>query len=64
VSDRIVALELGAVVTVGSPDEVLSDPRVISAYLGGDIDVINRSGAGKAKQNGKRRQLVATGKES
>jgi ABC-type branched-subunit amino acid transport system ATPase component len=45
ISDEIIALELGAVVTQGPPDEVLSDPRVVSAYLGGDIDVINRSGA-------------------
>ncbi|MEA3078407.1 MAG: hypothetical protein QOF60_3315, partial [Actinomycetota bacterium] len=48
VSDEILALELGAVVTRGTPDEVLSDPRVISSYLGGDIDVINRSGAASA----------------
>jgi branched-chain amino acid transport system ATP-binding protein len=45
VSDEILALELGAVVTRGTPAEVLSNPRVISSYLGGDIDVINRSGA-------------------
>jgi ABC-type branched-subunit amino acid transport system ATPase component len=43
--DRLVALELGAVVSEGTPAEVLADPRVISAYLGGDLDVINRSGA-------------------
>jgi len=45
VSDRMIALELGAIVTVGTPDEVISNPQVISAYLGGDIDVIHRSGA-------------------
>jgi branched-chain amino acid transport system ATP-binding protein len=58
VSDEIVALELGAVVTRGAPDDVLSDPRVVSAYLGGDIDVIHRSGESKAAakgKNGKRR---------
>jgi ABC-type branched-subunit amino acid transport system ATPase component len=44
VSDEIVALELGAVVTRGLPDDVLADPRVVSAYLGGDLDVIHRSG--------------------
>ncbi|HVM09887.1 MAG TPA: MFS transporter [Acidimicrobiales bacterium] len=45
VSDEILALELGAVVTRGPADDVLSNPRVVSSYLGGDIDVINRSGA-------------------
>jgi branched-chain amino acid transport system ATP-binding protein len=45
ICDRLVALELGAVVTSGTPEEVLADERVVSAYLGGDIDVINRSGA-------------------
>jgi len=50
VSDEIIALELGAVVTQGLPGEVLSDPRVISSYLGGDLDVINRSGASSASK--------------
>ncbi|HUP84935.1 MAG TPA: MFS transporter [Acidimicrobiales bacterium] len=45
VSDEMIALELGAVVVRGTPDEVISNPRVVSSYLGGDIDVINRSGA-------------------
>ena len=44
VSDEVVALDLGCVVTRGTPDEVLSDSRVVSSYLGGDIDVIHRSG--------------------
>jgi len=44
ISDQMIALELGAVLLQATPDEVISDPRVISSYLGGDIDVINRSG--------------------
>ena len=36
VSDRLLALDRGAVVTTGSPDDVLSDERVVAAYLGGD----------------------------
>jgi ABC-type branched-subunit amino acid transport system ATPase component len=43
-SDQIVALELGRVVLQGTPDEVLADPRVVSAYLGGDLSTIQRSG--------------------
>jgi branched-chain amino acid transport system ATP-binding protein len=34
VSDRILVLHQGRVLTSGEPDEVLSDPRVIEAYLG------------------------------
>jgi len=48
VSDRIIALELGAVVVEGDADTVLNDKRVVDAYLGGDLDIINRSGSGPA----------------
>jgi branched-chain amino acid transport system ATP-binding protein len=34
VSDRILVLHQGRVLTSGEPDRVLSDPRVIEAYLG------------------------------
>jgi ABC-type branched-subunit amino acid transport system ATPase component len=34
IADRVVALESGAVVTVGTPEEVLAHPRVVSSYLG------------------------------
>jgi ABC-type branched-subunit amino acid transport system ATPase component/predicted MFS family arabinose efflux permease len=50
VSDEIIALELGAVILRDTPDKVVRDPRVVSSYLGGDIDVINRSGS---SSNGK-----------
>ncbi|MCB1039752.1 MAG: ATP-binding cassette domain-containing protein, partial [Acidimicrobiales bacterium] len=44
VSDRLVALDQGRVVTVGTPDEVLAHPEVVESYLGGDRAVIDRSG--------------------
>jgi ABC-type branched-subunit amino acid transport system ATPase component/ABC-type branched-subunit amino acid transport system permease subunit len=44
VSDRLLALELGAVVAIGRPDEVINDPRVVASYLGSDEATINRSG--------------------
>jgi ABC-type branched-subunit amino acid transport system ATPase component/ABC-type branched-subunit amino acid transport system permease subunit len=44
VSDRLLALELGAVVAIGTPDEVIHDPRVVASYLGSDEATINRSG--------------------
>ncbi|MGQ0830278.1 MAG: ABC transporter permease subunit [Microthrixaceae bacterium] len=45
ISDELLALELGAVVVRGLPDEVIHDPRVIEGYLGGDQAVIHRSDA-------------------
>ena len=44
VSDRMIALDQGRVVTVGRPDEVLAHPDVVESYLGGDRSVIGRSG--------------------
>jgi branched-chain amino acid transport system ATP-binding protein len=45
VSDEIIALELGSIICQGPPEQVMKDPAVITAYLGGDLDVIERSGA-------------------
>jgi ABC-type uncharacterized transport system ATPase subunit len=61
ISDQIIALDLGAVVTQGTPDEVLTNPHVVSSYLGGDLTVINRSGAEAEKPAPppRRRQLRA-----
>ena len=53
VSDHMLALELGAVIARGTPDEVVNHPRVVESYLGGSEAVINRSGALPPK-NGRR----------
>ncbi len=45
VCDTMVALELGAVIASGTPDEVLANDRVIASYLGTDDVAINRSGS-------------------
>ena len=45
VSDQIIALDLGTVIVQDRPDAVITDPRVVSSYLGGDAAVIQRSGA-------------------
>ncbi len=44
VSDEIIALDLGRVITRGTPSAVLSDARVVASYLGEDAGVIQRSG--------------------
>jgi ABC-type branched-subunit amino acid transport system ATPase component/ABC-type branched-subunit amino acid transport system permease subunit len=46
-SDRVVAMDAGQVIAVGTPDEVRADPSVVASYLGGSIDAIERSGRTK-----------------
>jgi ABC-type branched-subunit amino acid transport system ATPase component/MFS family permease len=43
ISDRIIALDQGAVVATGAPADVLNDPVVVSSYLGTDRAAIDRS---------------------
>jgi ABC-type branched-subunit amino acid transport system ATPase component len=45
ICDRMIALELGAIIAEGTPEEVLEHPAVIESYLGTDDTAINRSGA-------------------
>jgi len=44
ISDTLVALDLGHVVTSGRPADVVRHPAVVSSYLGSDETVIARSG--------------------
>jgi branched-chain amino acid transport system ATP-binding protein len=50
VSDRMIALELGHPIAEGTPQQVITDPAVVSSYLGGDMAAINRSGGKKPKR--------------
>jgi ABC-type branched-subunit amino acid transport system ATPase component len=43
-SDRLIAMELGQVIAHGSPEEVLTDRRVLTSYLCASASVIQRSG--------------------
>jgi branched-chain amino acid transport system ATP-binding protein len=43
VSDRLIAMELGRVVTTGPPQRVMSDERVLASYLSASEDVLARS---------------------
>ena len=60
ISDRMIALELGHPIVEGTPQQVTTDPRVVSSYLGGDPAAINRSGASTAKTKGPRRKKAAS----
>ncbi len=44
ISDRLIALDQGVVVTIGSPSEVLENPEVVESYLGTSAVAISRSG--------------------
>ena len=62
ISDELVALELGAVIARGAPQDVIRGPRVVAGYLGGTDEVINRSGRsgdGSASRRRRRAPLVA-----
>jgi ABC-type branched-subunit amino acid transport system ATPase component/predicted MFS family arabinose efflux permease len=45
VADRLIALDLGEIVKIGNPEEVVRDPDVVRSYLGTTEAVIARSGA-------------------
>jgi ABC-type branched-subunit amino acid transport system ATPase component/MFS family permease len=45
IADRMVALDLGRLVTEGDPREVIDHPAVVASYLGTDAATIARSGA-------------------
>jgi len=45
IADRIIALDLGEIAAVGSPDEVIHDERVVQSYLGAAGTAIARSGS-------------------
>jgi branched-chain amino acid transport system ATP-binding protein len=49
ISDRMIALELGHPIVEGTPEEVTTDARVVTSYLGGDMATINRSGKTPSK---------------
>jgi len=39
IADRVLVLDFGEVISLGTPDEVQRDPNVIKAYLGEELDV-------------------------
>jgi branched-chain amino acid transport system ATP-binding protein len=45
IADRLIAFDLGEIVSTGPPDEVVRDPVVVTSYLGTTEAAIARSGA-------------------
>jgi ABC-type branched-subunit amino acid transport system ATPase component/ABC-type branched-subunit amino acid transport system permease subunit len=42
--DRVYAMDAGAVIAVGTPQEIRENPAVIASYLGTDTSAVDRSG--------------------
>jgi ABC-type branched-subunit amino acid transport system ATPase component/ABC-type branched-subunit amino acid transport system permease subunit len=61
ISDELVALELGAVIAQGSPDDVLRHPRVVESYLGTDEAAIKRSGSRSVRRRAVRKGRAKAG---
>ena len=60
ICDEMIALELGAVIARGTPNEVLEHPRVIESYLGTDEAAITRSGTRPGRRSTSKRGARAT----
>jgi ABC-type uncharacterized transport system ATPase subunit len=60
ICDEMIALELGAVIARGAPQEVLEHPRVIESYLGTDEAAITRSGSRPGRRAAPKRRTRST----
>ena len=59
-SSRVMAMEAGEVIAVGTPAEIQRDPRVVASYLGTDEIAISRSGTAGEGSTPARSRMEAT----
>ncbi|HVA42281.1 MAG TPA: ATP-binding cassette domain-containing protein [Acidimicrobiales bacterium] len=64
ISDRLVCLHLGRVLSEGIPAAVLADPLVVEAYLGVDPAAVGRSGLTAASKRAARRRSGTAAKDA
>jgi branched-chain amino acid transport system ATP-binding protein len=56
ISDELIAMDLGRIITRGLPKAVVNDPQVVASYLGDSEDVVYRSGARKKRTSNGRKK--------
>ncbi len=59
ICDRMIALETGAVIAVGTPKQTLNHPRVVESYLGTNEAAIMRSGSKRPSRRLRRKSKAS-----